>query len=117
MRISVDLDSLSKEKLRWTCRKGKKLCGKRPDRIYMTRHGFHLIWMDVQKQGRPITEEEMFELRKRLNDDKNRIHLDLSGNRIRQVLFSEKKVKFFNCPDEGERTLTKIMSFKRVRIR
>jgi hypothetical protein len=117
MRVSVDLDSLDKEKLRWTCRKGKKLCGKRPDRIYMTRHGYHLIWMDVQKQGRPITEKGMFEYRKRLNDDGNRIKLDLCGNRVRQVLFSEKRVKFFNVPDEGERSLTKIESFKRIRVR
>jgi hypothetical protein len=78
----------------------------------MTRHGFHCIWHNL-----PITEEEMFELRKRLGDDSNRIKLDAQGHRVRQVLFSEKKVKFFNVPDEGKRTLTKIQSFKRVRIR
>ena len=117
MRLTVDLDDLSKEKLRWTCRKGKKLCGKRPDRVYMTRHGFHLIWDNVMKYGRPITEEEMFEMRRKLNDDGNRIRLDSHGHRLKQVLFDQKQVRFFNCPDEGDRNLIKIESFKRIRIR
>lgn len=119
MRVSVDLDDISKDKLRLTCRKGKKLCGKRPDRIYRTRRGFHLIWDSVKRFGRDITEEEMLELRRRLNDDGNRIKLDLGGNRIRQVLFSHKTFRTYDCPEneDGDRTLRKIQSFKRIRIR
>jgi hypothetical protein len=117
MRLTIDIDDLSKEKLRWTCRKGKKLCDRRPDRIYRTRHGYHLIWDAVKKFGRDITEEEMFELRRKLGDDENRIKLDLHGHRIRQVLFDQKQIRFYNCPDESDRTLVKIESFKRVRVR
>lgn len=119
MRLTLDIDDTDRKNLKTVCRKGKKLCGKRPDRIYRTRHGFHLIWDTVKRFGRDITEEECFSLRKRLGDDTNRIKLDEHTGRIRQVLFNEKKVSFFSYPDDrdGERKLIKIESFKRIRVR
>jgi len=101
------------------CRKGKKVCGKRPDRIYRTRHGYHLIWMDVQRQGRPITEEECIILREKLGDDSRRIHLDEYTGRLHQILFSEKKYRVYDLPEDinGERKLERIESFKRIRVR
>lgn len=101
------------------CRKGKKVCGKRPDRIYRTRHGFHLIFMDVQKEGRPITEEECKTMRETLGDDSNRLRLDSYTGRLHQVLFSEKKYRVYKTPEEpdGERKLERIESFKRIRIK
>lgn len=117
MRLTLDIDDTDRKNLKTVCRKGKKLCGKRPDRIYRTKHGFHLIWDTVKRFGRDITEEECFSLRKRLGDDTNRIKLDEHGHRLKQVLFSEKRYKVYDCPEEGDRKLTKIQTSKRIRIR
>jgi len=95
------------------------VCGKRPDRIYRTRHGYHLIFSDVQREGRPITEDESLEIRRKLNDDQNRIFLDSHTGRLHQVLFSQKIYRVFETPEDinGERKLERIESFKRIRIK
>lgn len=114
MRVTIDLDDHDKQKLRWVCRKGKKICGKRPDEIWRTRHGYHVIFREL-----PISEERSFEIRKILGDDLNRQKIDLQGNRIKQVLFSQKVFRVYDFPDniDGDRTLRKIESFQRVKIR
>lgn len=100
------------------CRKGKKVCGKRPDRIYRTRHGFHIIFDNVQREGRPITEEECIMLREKLGDDPRRVHLDSYTGRLHQVLFSHKRVRFYTSViGDEERQLIKDETFVRRRIR
>jgi len=119
MRVTIDLDTLEKQTLRRVCRKGKKVCGKRPDRIYRTRHGFHIIFDNVQREGRPITEEECIMLREKLGDDPRRVHLDSYTGRLHQVLFENKTYRVYQTPEDinGERKLERIESFKRIRVR
>jgi len=76
-------------------------------------HGFHFIWENVQKQGRPITEEEMFELRRKLQDDSNRIRLDSETGRQKQILFSQKRVRM----KDNEGNVIKDVTYERRRIR
>lgn len=107
------MDTLDKSILRKVSRKGKKLIGRRPDRIYRTMHGFHCIWDNVQRYGRDITEEEMLSLRERLKDDRNRIRLDSETNRQKQILFSQKRVKM----KDNEGNIIKDVTYERRRIR
>ena len=109
MRVSIDLDSRSRPKLKWALLKGRFLIGRTADEIYRTRRGFHLIWYNV-----PISEEKMFRYRKILNDDKRRIELDRNCPlKPKQVLFCEKKSTYYD--DEGN--IRHEETHKRERIR
>lgn len=66
------------------------LIGRMPDRIYKTRKGYHCIW-----EGLPISEETSMRWRKLIGDDSHRIALDKQGKRIRQVLFCQKDIFFY----------------------
>jgi|GEM_PF-3800679 hypothetical protein len=91
MRVTCDYDFRSKIKLWYYLLKGRIMCGKWADEIYKTRKGYHVIY-----RGLPITFEKSIELRKKLNDDKHRIELDLSSDkRISQVLFTEKRIRYY----------------------
>lgn len=109
MRVTIDLDSSSKIRLKWALLKGRLLCGKPADEIYRTRRGFHLLWFNV-----PITEEQMFRYRKILNDDKKRIELDKEcEKKPKQVLFDTKIIRYLN--EDG--TVRHEEIWKRERIR
>jgi hypothetical protein len=112
MRVSIDLDSHNRLKLQWALLKGRMLCKKPADRIYKTKHGFHIIWESIN-----IPEETMFRYRKIIGDDSNRIKLDMHGHRLKQVLFSEKHYRLYECHEDGERKLIKEESSRRERIK
>lgn len=113
MRVTLDIDSQNWLKLKWVCIKGRLLCRKPVDRIHKTRRGYHCIWDDVRdKGGNPITEEKVVELRKKLGDDENRIHLDSHTRRLHQVLFQEKTISYL---EDGY--ITKQETFQRKRIK
>jgi hypothetical protein len=107
----LDLDSRSKIKLAYTCLKGRILTGKKPE-IFKTRHGYHVIW-----HGIPIDKETCLRWRKLLGDDKVRLRLDSEGNRISQVLFSTKKIKFYDYDAYGNKFLKKEETFVRQKVR
>ena len=92
MRVTCDIDTKNKVKLVWSLIKGCILCGKFPDEIRETKKGYHFIW-----RGLNINEKRSLWYRRIIGDDPNRIFLDSCSNkRITQVLFSEKRVKYFN---------------------
>lgn len=92
MRVTIDLDDNSTLKMIWTAIKGTILCRKLPYKIRKTERGWHLIW-----KGLKISEEESIEYRRRIGDDENRIKLDEEcSKRIKQVLFCEKKVFYYD---------------------
>ena len=96
MRITIDQDSKSVLALSLKLVKGFLLFRKFPRKIRITRKGYHLIWSDLD-----LTRREMFKYRKVIGDDKNRIRLDmLSNKRLSQVLFSAKRVTYFD--EEGK---------------
>jgi len=56
-----------------------------------------MIFDDVRdRYGKPITEEKSISLRKSIGDDGNRISLDSHTRRLRQVLFSNKKITYIS---------------------
>jgi len=87
MRVTVDIDTKNPLVLLTAILKGIILCRSFPE-IESSRRGFHLIWY-----GLNIDEETMLRYRRIIGDDENRIRLDsISDKRIKQVLFTEKKV-------------------------
>ena len=92
MRVTIDLDSKSRIKLYWSVFKGILLCRKFPDVIRNSSggRGYHIIW-----RGLNISEEQMFKYREWIGDDPNRLYLDRSSNRVKQILFTKKEVKFY----------------------
>jgi hypothetical protein len=91
MRVSIDRDTHNPIDIMWCMIKGIYLCRRLPFKIRKTRRGYHLIW-----KGLPIPEYKMYAYRKVIGDDKNRIFLDrLSTHRLKQVLFSEKKITYY----------------------
>lgn len=92
MRVSIDLDSQNPIELGWCLIKGIYKCKQMPRKIRKTRRGYHVIW-----QGLNISEHKMYVYRRIIGDDTNRIRLDrLSEGRLKQVLFSEKTVTYYN---------------------
>ena len=89
MRVTCDYDFKSRAKLKYYLLKGRLLCGKWADNIYATRRGYHVIYHSL-----PISQERMFELRKKLGDDSHRLGLDMQGNRLKNVLFNQKKITY-----------------------
>lgn len=96
MRVTLDQDTKSALALLLKLVKGFLLFKKLPRTIRKTRKGYHLIWSGID-----ATKRDMFKYRKMLGDDKNRIRLDmLSNKRLSQVLFTDKRVTYFD--DEGK---------------
>lgn len=91
MRVTIDLDDDNLFKMLCIAVKGTVLCRKLPFKIRRTERGWHLIW-----KGLNISEKKSLEYRKRLGDDPNRIKLDECGKRIKQVLFTEKQVFYYD---------------------
>ena len=84
MRVSVDIDSDNPVSLFWSVAKGLYYLKKMPEKIRKTERGVHIIYRDT------ISENESMKYRKLIGDDENRIRLDTVGNRVRQILFTEK---------------------------
>jgi hypothetical protein len=115
MRITCDYDFKSRIKLYYYLLKGRILCRKWADNIYRTRKGYHVIYT-----GLSISPERSMELRKKLNDDINRIRLDsASDKRLSQVLFSEKRIKYFDPAKsfDEDKTLLREETYIRRRIK
>ncbi len=88
MRVSIDIDDKNPLKLMFIIAKGIFICKRFPKKIRITKRGFHIIW-----RGLNIDEKTMYKYRKLLGDDETRIMLDQSSpKRLKQVLFSDKKV-------------------------
>jgi len=86
MRVVIDIDDNSLDNLRDTIYEGFCMLGDYPEVRFGNTKGFHLIW-----RGLSISEDHMFAFRYFLDDDPNRLRLDLCSKlRIKQVLFSEK---------------------------
>lgn len=114
VRCTVDVDG-GKLRYWWSLLKGRLLIGRSPDRIYKTRKGYHLIW-----EGLHLTQEQSMRYRKLIGDDQNRIRLDsASGKRLKQVLFSEKTVRYYDPAKDfnEEKTLIKEETYFRRRIK
>jgi len=102
MRITIDQDSKAVLSLSLKIVRGFLLFKKLPRTIRKTTKGYHLIWSGID-----ISERDMFKYRKMLGDDKNRIRLDmLSDKRLNQVLFSAKRITYFNA----DGTVKQVMS-------
>lgn len=91
MRVTVDIDDNSVSKMLFCLVKGIILCKKFPYKVRKTEKGWHLIW-----KGLKISDEESLRYRKMLGDDPNRIKLDEESTRIKQVLFTEKQVFYYD---------------------
>jgi hypothetical protein len=92
MRVTVDLDSRNQIKCLWSIFKAYVLLRKKPDKIHITKKGYHLVYRNVSKNNK-----EVLRIRKWLGDDKNRIKLDSQMiKKPQQVLFSEKRVVYYN---------------------
>lgn len=81
----MDSDSPYEIVWAWRTLKGLYFLRKLPEKVRQTERGIHLIYSDL-----PITENKMLMLRKAIGDDENRIRLDMIGNRLQNVLFTEK---------------------------
>lgn len=90
MRITIDLDTHNNIIKNISKFIGYVLLYQYPNKTRKTRKGFHLIYRNLN-----ITENKMYLYRYLMLDDRNRIRLDRCSNkRIKQVLFSNKKVRY-----------------------
>lgn len=90
MRVSIDIDTNSLEKLHEVFYEGFCLLGSIPEVRTGNTKGFHLIWRGVR-----CSQQESLMFRYLLGDDWNRLRLDLSSKkRLKQVLFTEKEINW-----------------------
>jgi hypothetical protein len=86
--VTCDLDSPNRPKLWFSLLKGRLLTGKKADKIYRTRRGFHITWSGLQ-----ISEEQSLRYRKLIGDDPKRILLDsMCKKKPKQILFDKKTI-------------------------
>ena len=91
MRVTIDLDDQSLLSFIITITKGYIMLKRLPDLTRRTKKGYHLIWRHLN-----ISQNKSYILRKFIGDDKNRLSLDMSSKkRIKQILFTTKKVTYF----------------------
>jgi len=86
VRITLDIDDRSVRNVKKVIKRVEKFLGKKPDEIYVTRKGFHLVI-----KGLKISFWESLVWRALLGDDPYRVIYDMRcETKPKQILFSSK---------------------------
>lgn len=97
MRITCDYDFKNPLRLAFYIAKGTILLRRFPRKLRKTKRGYHCVWY-----GTSLSEKEMYKMRYRLGDDRNRIRLDMTcEKKPKQVLFEKKEVHIYEYDSFG----------------